>query len=70
MIIVTKKEVPLSELKSGDCFMFNDQLYIRTDEQYGDNEHETLCINLSNGCCIGLSGTTLVLYKNPVVKID
>lgn len=70
MNIIKRKPVPVFELKSGDCFMFNDELYIRTDETYLDHEEETQCVNLSDGSCYGFKGDIVVLYKNPVINID
>lgn len=51
------KCVPLGQLNPGDCFMFNNHFYIKTDEERFESFK---CVNLENGILTGLRSTCCV----------
>jgi len=57
-IDIKGNELEIKDLKEGETFIWNDKLYMKTDELNGDEEY--ICVNLGSGRTIHLKENTYV----------
>lgn len=63
--------VSLKKLKAGEIFLYENNLYMKTNDSKkieGDNRTLRLCVNLGTGSLMYISHNAAVLNANAVIK--